>query len=135
MAHENIYADTADPTWHARRPDDEVQAPDCHPGMRIQWDDLGAVGVATGDLAVEYLDNFAELPGNTVNLRDFLPEPRDSDTAAAYERLDKAIREAITHGYDAGVAVPRMVWLDRQQLNHCVRIHRRARNAAFGADE
>lgn len=112
-----------------------MKAPDCQPGVLVQWDTLGAVGIATGDLNAPYLDNYAEQPENTVHLRDFLPEPRDSDTAAEHERLAKAIHDAITHAYDAGVAVPRMVWLDRQQLNHGVRTIRRARNAAYGADE
>jgi hypothetical protein len=135
MAHERIWCDTADPTWHVTEPGDEVQAPYCKPGIHVQWHDLGGVSMATGDLNAEYLDNFAELPANSVNLRDFLPEPEDSDTARAYEHLAKAIREAVTHAYDAGVAVPRHVWLDRQNCNHVVRAVRRGRNTAFGADE
>lgn len=135
MAHERIWCDTADPTWHVAEPTDEVLAPDSKPGLHVQWDELGSVSIATGDLNAEYLDNYADHPANSVNVRDFLPEPHDSDTAQAYESLDKAIREAVLHAYNAGVAVPRHVWLDRQNCNHVVRIVRRGRNIAYGADE
>lgn len=130
MAHEKIYCDTADGSWHSSHPTDEVEAPDCQPGILIQWDGLGALGIATGDLLAEYGKG---LP--TIELADFFPEPRDSDTAAVYERLATAITESIQHAYDLGVAVPRMVWLDRPQANHTIRAVRRGRNAVHGADE
>lgn len=130
MAHEKIYCDTADPTWHASHPTDEVQVRDCHPGMLIQWDDLGAVGVGTGDLTLEYGKDVPAL-----DLADFLPEPADSDTAAVYERLAEAIAQTVQSAYDLGVSTVRVVWMSRENLNHAIRTLRRGRNTAYGADE
>lgn len=135
MAHEKIYCETADPTWHSSHPTDEVQTPDCQPGMTIQWHELGAVGVATGDLLLSNpnVDDPDDLP--TVDLDAILGEPRDSDTAATHAALAEAVNAAVKRAYVRGIAVPRMVWLSRENLNHAIRVFRRGRNTCYGADE
>lgn len=132
MPHERIYADTADPTWHSAHPTDDAQAPDHRPGVYIQWHEHGAVSIATGDLALPP-GGVTDLP--IVDLTEHLGDPRDSDTVAVHDKLADAIRQAITTAYETGVAVPRHVWLDRQQTNQVIRVSRRARNTAYGADE
>jgi hypothetical protein len=142
VPHERIYAELSDPTWNSVHPTDptpggdDIPPRDCHPGAVIQWHPNGSVALATGDLTLDGA-NEPELPA--VNVLDFLPVPDDYDPAAQsdplYGTLSGAIEQAIAAAYQLGMGVPRYVWFSRENINHMIRIERRARTAAFGADE
>lgn len=144
MPHERIYADTADPTWHEPHPTDpmpggdDIPVRDVRPGIHVQWHGDGdlptAVGIGTGDLTL--MHDGEHLP--EVDLTDFLPVPEDHDEGRdgpLYANIRQAIERAIRAAYELGVATPRVVWIDRQQIQHLIRTGKRARNAAYGADE
>lgn len=138
MPYERIYASHSDPTWSVPHPTgptpggDPIPPRESMPGAIIQWRPGTAVGIATGDLSIDGA-NEPDLP--TLDLRDFLPEPHDSDTAARHQRLAEAISQCIDTAYQIGVATPRFVWFSRDNINQMIRNERRARNTAFGADE
>lgn len=134
MPHEHIYAEN-DPTWHITHPTDAVKVPDRRPGIRIEWHEHGAVGIATGDLTREGLETDLTAPEFLVELEAFFPPAEDSDTAETFRKLTDRIAQVVRHAYDAAVATPYFVWVDRANLNHTVKVARRARNSAYGVDE
>lgn len=138
MPHERIYAELSDPTWHTVHPTDpkpdgdDIPVRDCHPGAVIQWHPNGSVALATGDLALDGA-NEPDLPA--VDLGKFLGQAPDSDTAEMHAELTAYVEQAVRQAWQIGVGTPRYVWFSRENINHLIRIERRARTAAFGADE
>ena len=67
-----------------------------------------------------------------------IPEPEDlSANARDREVIELAPEESANNEYEHGPAQFTALWgtLDRGGVNHLIRVLRRARNSAFGADE